>query len=151
MPDSQPFQEHLMTRNLVLAGLVALILQVTSAQAGDPTDGGTFIPFAGPYTPHFPPYNDPYSAYGYYGRYHPSDGGLYGTPTAVNGASPAVNVQPPQVYGQIFPFQMYGQTFPFQTYGQPAFGQVYGRAVASSPAPLPSGNPAPRNQAVSNK
>jgi hypothetical protein len=125
-----------MTRNLVLAGLVALIVPVTSAQAGDRNAVGTVIPFAGPYTPHFPPYNDPYSSYGYYVPYYPPYGGLYGTPTPVNAAPPAAYVQPAQIYGQSFPFQMYGQSAP---------GQVYGQSAAPLPAPLPIGSPSPGN------
>ena len=126
-----------MRRNLVLASLIALILQLASAQAGDRKDVETVIPFAGPYTPHFPPYDTPYSTYGYYAPYYQPYGGLHPAPNPVNGAPPAAYMQPGQFYGQTFPFQMYGPQALGQTYGQPALGQMYGQPAAPLPAPQP--------------
>jgi hypothetical protein len=122
-----------MTRNLVLAGLLASVLPVASARAGDGITAGNDIPFAGPYTPHFPPFYGPNSAYGYYGPYYPPYGGMDSAPTSVNAAMPAAYVQPAQLYAQ-----------PFSLIGQAALGQVIAQPTEPPPAPMPTGKPAPQ-------
>jgi hypothetical protein len=122
-----------MTRTFVLAALLASILPVASARADDRVSVGNDIPFAGPYTPHFPPYYDASSAYGYYSPYYAPYGGLYSAPTSVNAAPPAAYFQPAQIYGQ-----------PFSLVGQAALGQVFVQPAATPGAPMPLGKTAPQ-------
>ena len=122
-----------MTRNLVLAALLASVLPVASARAGDGITVGKDIPFAGPYTPHFPPFYGPNSAYGYYGPYYPPYGGMDSAPTSVNAPMPAAYVQPAQLYGQ-----------PFSLIGQAALDQVIVQSAEPPPAPMSPAKPAPQ-------